>query len=95
MALKKEFTALDTGAVSTNAYHKISAITIRNMRADIMIDVYFDEQSRQNHLAPITRDVINGVELADIESQTGDNIVAKSYEFVKANLEKYAEAEAV
>lgn len=71
------------------SYHKIDNIRIRNNVVEYDILIFATQEARSNsaqHIDSFT----NGVSLPVLETYTGDNIVAKLYEYSKEVYPLYA-----
>lgn len=87
MALEKSITLHNYGLELPNSYHKIDSIRIENGHIEFMIKVFASKEARDSGATPLNF-VLDNISYTQIQAFTGDDLIAKLYDYVKkANLE--------
>lgn len=97
MALKLS-TELPTGIVAEDAYYKIERVVSTKEQMNISVEVYYNEQVRQNGKQPIASEFYQVIDTQDIEKYVkgidmanGDTI-ARGYLYLKEKIDKFSSA---
>lgn len=88
MAIKVEHTARSYQVLLPESYHKIDNIRIRNNVVEYDILIFATQNARVNLAQPIDT-LSNGIALDQLDNYTGDNIVAKLYDYTKTVFPPY------
>ena len=91
MALEKQMTLRQYGLDLTNAYIKIDSININNGNVDFQLKVYASKEARDANAIPLTVEFANA-RLKTLDDFSGNDIVAKLYNFVKQTNLNYQSA---
>lgn len=97
MALKLS-TELPTGIVAADAYYKIERVVSTKEQMNISVEVYYNEQARQNNKQPITSEFYQVTDPQDLDkyvkgiNMANGDVVARGYLYLKEKVDKFSSA---
>ena len=97
MALKLS-TELPTGIVAADAYYKIERVVSTKEQMTIFVEVYYNQQTRQDGKQPIASEFYQVLDETDINKyvkgveQNNGDIIARGYLYLKERIDKFSSA---
>lgn len=97
MALKLS-TELPTGIVAADAYYKIERLVSTKEQMNIFVEVYYNQQARQDGKQPISSEFYQALDEADINKyvkgieQSNGDVIARGYLYLKEKIDKFSSA---